>query len=419
MANSDIRIKLSADGTQVKNELRLIDKELQELGKSNNPTTTSNSTTTSNTQNPNQSHQSSTDRTNQNIQLRAQNLLIRELKSLRQEVTKLNDTYVKNNNTNGSPSSNNNNNGGGNNSNPPSNNNNNSGGGNNNRNDNTSGSTRTRMDDFNIQVNKLQSVLKNIHNAYEKVRSLEASASLDLQRQRMAYSTYGTVSSENNYSRLSRMATSQGREYGYNYQQYLPAANTLIQRSGYNESTHQQDMAAILRASRGTGLDPSQIASLAGSMVNTGVFQQGQLQKFASMIGTSVAKNGMQGRENEQTRVLEGIHSTLASRNVSVSEQTFLNGTAMYNALVSANANLRGERGGHMAESLSSLGDSSNRSLFYHTGGGLGQYSGVGGEVKWERDFNKSPMELVNKSLEFAKSRILHGIRLTKILKIK
>lgn len=353
MANSDIRIKLSADGTQVKNELRLIDKELQELGKSNNPATSSN-TTTSNTQNPNQSRQSSTDRTNQNIQLRAQNLLIRELKSLRQEVTKLNDTYVKNNNTNGSPSSNNNNNGGGNNSNPPSNNNNNSGGGNNNnnRNDNTSGSTRTRMDDFNIQVNKLQSVLKNIHNAYEKVRSLEASASLDLQRQRMAYSTYGTVSSENNYSRLSRMATSQGREYGYNYQQYLPAAGALIQRSGYNEATHTQDMNAVMSAARGTGLDPTQIANFAGRATASGTYKQGELQKFANMIGTSIADNGMQGRESEQVKVLESIHSTLAAKNVGVSEKTFASGLALSNALAQSNPALKGERGAALTDKL-------------------------------------------------------------------
>ena len=146
-----------------------------------------------------------------------------------------------------------------------------------------------------------------------------------------------------------------GKAYGYN------AADTMSFQQGYmgqagftSQENLTSDTQNIMRLSKAYGLDLSATGSVAGSLVQTGALKSGEQQKFANMLASSIVDAEMTGRESEQLDVLNSINDTLGKSTTNVSQGNLTTAMGLYDMLASSNDALKGQRGANMVETMNS-----------------------------------------------------------------
>ena len=146
-----------------------------------------------------------------------------------------------------------------------------------------------------------------------------------------------------------------GKAYGYN------AADTMSFQQGYmgqagftSQENLTSDTQNIMRLSKAYGLDLSSTGSVAGSLVQTGALKSGEQQKFANMLASSIKDAEMTGRESEQLDVLNSINDTLGKSTTNVSQGNLTTAMGLYDMLASSNSGLKGQRGANMVETMNS-----------------------------------------------------------------
>ena len=368
MADTNVRIKLSADGKQVRDTLKLIDQDIQQLGSGN----AVNTSDTSNTGNNNtQQGQSSTDRVKQSNRDRNTTLLLRELILVRRELQQMN----RNTSSTGAPSpSNAPTPVGGSGSNtptpptPP-------GGGSQNNPPTPPGGNPPPQG-----LGQLQSVLGKLAAGVAALSAFNGMANSSQNRLSLAYKTYGSTLAYDDYNRAGKDAVKLGERYGYDYEVTMGASSANMRSgAGFKDiASYKADMNAILKSSKAWGLDPNAVASASGNMVGMGAFKQGEQQKFANLLAQSIVENGMQGMEDKQLDVLEDIAGNLSTTNATVSQKSIESGLNLYNAIVGVNDSMKGQRGGNLTNKMMGLASGQDNALNLFAGLGT-EYTGIEG----------------------------------------
>ena len=400
MADTNVKIVLSADGSQVRDEIKLIDQELINLGQDIDLSqiNTKGLIDPNQTQNINDPLQRRRDRlqsliykefllTRQSLQLLNRNTpnIIAALNNLSQTLISTNsqtstntsppsstDTTTSSTTTSSDTSVN------------PS------------TNTNSQGSPDRSVKATSEPASAVQTIMGRLSRLLAVASAfsfLQHAADMDYQRQKMAHQTYGSLISDNNYSDLAQRATDLGKNLGFDYNQVLPAIQANQQATGFGSLEQQkQDISAILSASRAYNIDLNNLSSVSGNMVGTGTFKAGEQQRFAAMLAKSIQENSMYGRENEQLSVLESINNNLASRNPTVTADTMASGMNLYNALVGLNYSMSGSRGGSLASRMIDIANSRDTGLDILAGLGT-VYTGITGELELMKLSEQDPQQ--------------------------
>lgn len=414
MADTNVQIKLSADGSQVRNEIKLIDQQLQQLG--NNvgvPQLNLGAGVTPISQQQNlQQQQGNTPQQRQRDRTFAR--IYREMLTYRRELQTLNRNLpgiinsLQHLNLNlsqqhqtqqslpppqglpnttsplptsqttpvtiNSPSVIVNNTG------------------NSQQNQSTSQSSKDKKDKDKDSPNMIGN-MKRMLATLGVIAFLKHAADMDYQRQKSAHQTYGSLLTDSDYSGAARRATDWGKNLGYDYNEVLPTIRANQQAAGFaGLGAQQRDITAILGAARAYNIDSATLARASGRMTATGTFRVGEQQKFANMLAKSIKENDMRGRENEQLSVLESINANLATRNTTVTAETMASGMNLYNAIAHLNPNMRGERGGNLANRMIDIANSRDTGLDILAGLGT-TYTGITGELELMRLSENDPQQ--------------------------
>lgn len=381
--SNEVKIKLSADGKQVRDEIKLIDKDLQGLGGTSpikNPTQSPKTDKSGGSVEGKQ--QSGTDKLHQESRDRTERQSVQETSLLRKEIQKLNEKLNSNN-------------GGGGNTPPPS-----SGGGTSSSglpSGGSGGSGNENTSKIGQLLGKVGTVLAAVGTVTKVLQLASRWQSQSQSSQSTAYQTYGSTLWYDDYGNARKNATNLGISYGYDYDQTMAAANANLSRAGVTGDTAEEqqqnyktDMNAILKTSKAWGINANALSDTSGFMTSIGVTKGGDQQKFANILAQSIVDAEMTGRENEQLQVLEQIADTLSDNAATVNENSLTGSLNMYNALVAQNENLKGTRGSSIVSTAADVAASGDTSLDILAGFGT-EYTGLKGKLELRRLAENDP----------------------------
>lgn len=345
MSDTNVKIKLSADGRQIREQIRLIDQDIQKIGKGGGRNSqTSSSSSSSDTQDTQQSQRdinapSQTEDTNKKLEHRR---LIKEITLIRKELQKLNKSGGLNQDGGSPPPPQ-----------PP-----NNGNDNNGSNDNQGGQggqgggNNNNQNSFMNMLGKLASAAVALKAASRAWNYLSSGAQSSASGESLAYKTYGSTLAYKDYYDAKKQAKMIGAPLGYDYNTVLSSADANMSKAGFtNINEHNADMLSIMSTAKAWGLDPTQLSRVSGYMTSIGVTANGEQRKFADLLADSIIEANMVGREDEQLQVLESIAENLSKTLIKVDKNSLDNALGVYNAL-SQTPELRGGRGANIVERM-------------------------------------------------------------------
>lgn len=386
MADTNVRIQLSADGKQVRDEIKLIDRDLKELG---NSSTIKVRGVTEGTSSNSPERVQTTSSTTQPADKTALKIL-KEMTLLRKELQRLNNSgaplagtpasstpsttpSASSNSASVPPPT----------TRPPS--------------VASSGDTpgsnpkdkdKGELDSFLKRVGTALTAIGAVTQTFGAVNSAAKSSQSGMS---LAYKTYGSTLAYTDYNQARKDASNLGAPYGYDYEMVLGAGSANMAKAGFTTlENYEADMNQLLKTSKAWGIDTSALAGASGIMTSIGVTESGEQKKFADLLAESIVQTEMSGRENEQLQVLETIADSLASNASSVSMNSLAGSLNLYSALVAQNENLKGMRGAQVVTSMQGLATSGNSSLDILAGFGT-KYTGIAGKLQLRELAETSP----------------------------
>lgn len=347
---NEVKVSLSLDGSQARKEIKLIDKELDRIGKGGSSSSSSSSSGSS---------------PSEGDSARAEDKIIHELTLIRKELQKYKGTSGNNNQSESSSPAASSDSGGA---------------------DSVIGKVAGGgKDGLSKAVGGLLTSAILLRAAASAFNSLKNSAQSAQKGASLAYQTYGSTLAYSDFSKARKDSSNLGAPYGMDSTTVMNVGSENMARAGFTTvSNYETDMKSILRTSKALGIDAGSMASASGFMTSIGVVESGNQKRFADMLAESIVDAQMTGREKEQLQVLEQISSNLGSKNTTVTDSQLGSTLGIYNALVNTNSNLKGERGGSLTTTMMDLASSGNGAL--DTLAGLGtKYTGVAGKLELSR----------------------------------
>ena len=346
---NEVKVSLSLDGSQARKEIKLIDKELDRIGKGGSSSSSSSSSGSS---------------PSEGDSARAEDKIIHELTLIRKELQKYKGASGNNNQSESTPAA-----------------------------SSDSGSADSVIgkvagsgkDGLSKAVGNLLTSAVLLRAAASAFSSLKNSAQSAQKGASLAYQTYGSTLAYSDFSKARKDSSNLGAPYGMDSTTVMNVGSENMARAGFTTvSNYESDMTSILRTSKALGIDAGSMASSSGFMTSIGVVESGNQKRFADMLAESIVDAQMTGREKEQLQVLEQISSNLGSKNTTVTDSQLGSTLGIYNALVNTNSNLKGERGGSLTTTMMDLASSGNGAL--DTLAGLGtKYTGIAGKLELSR----------------------------------
>lgn len=225
-----------------------------------------------------------------------------------------------------------------------------------------------------------------VGGVYNKFDSMAGGA---FQREKQAFNTYnrtGMFGSDFNAAR--GYAGEIGSHTGYMSSDVMSLQNQRIGQTGYTTKDNlTADTEATLRVAKAYGMNQSEISRVAGNFQNQGIIKSGETNKFVNLLASSLKEAGMEGRNDEQLRVLDSIDGNLSKNLVNVNEAQMTNALGLYTELAKGNSSLKGEKGADMVSTMNSSiangGDKMDLLLGWGT-----QYTGAKG--RWELEKAKA-----------------------------
>lgn len=344
---NEVKVSLSLDGSQARKEIKLIDKELDRIGKGGSSSSSSSSSGSS---------------SSEGDSARAEDKIIHELTLIRKELQKYKSTSGNSNQFESSSPAASSDSGGA---------------------DSVIGKVAgSGKDGLSKAVGNLLTSAVLLRAAASAFGSLKNSAQSAQKGASLAYQTYGSTLAYSDFSKARKDSSNLGAPYGMDSTTVMNVGSENMARAGFTTvSNYESDMKSILKTSKALGIDAGSMASASGFMTSLGVVESGNQKRFADMLAESIVDAQMTGREKEQLQVLEQISSNLGSKNTTVTDSQLGSTLGIYNALVNTNSNLKGERGGSLTTTMMDLASSGNSSL--DTLAGLGtKYTGVAGKLE-------------------------------------
>jgi hypothetical protein len=192
---------------------------------------------------------------------------------------------------------------------------------------------------------------------YDGIRSADANF-----RDRMR-----DVGLENNYGTLETGAT----------------ANILATGGLKTGRGELSDLNQAQRFSRAYGTDVNDMASGFSSLRKMGAMGEGDMNRFADLIGGAVAKNGMRGREAEMLQSTMQLIQNVSQGLPQMTDKSVGNVVAMQTALGKAVPSLKGERGAEVLSNWNSAIKGGDTGFDLIMGRGTNpQYTGLQGSYK-------------------------------------
>ena len=344
---NEVKVSLSLDGSQARKEIKLIDKELDRIGKGGSSSSSSSSSGSS---------------PSDGDSARAEDKIIHELTLIRKELQKYKSTSGTGSTSESSSPAASSDSGGA---------------------DSVIGKVAgSGKDGLSKAVGNLLTSAVLLRAAASAFGSLKNSAQSAQKGASLAYQTYGSTLAYSDFSKARKDSSNLGAPYGMDSTTVMNVGSENMARAGFTtKSNYESDMTSILRTSKALGIDAGSMASASGFMTSIGVVESGNQKRFADMLAESIVDAQMTGREKEQLQVLEQISSNLGSKNNTVTDSQLGSTLGIYNALVNTNSNLKGERGGSLTTTMMDLASSGNGAL--DTLAGLGtKYTGVAGKLE-------------------------------------
>ena len=344
---NEVKVSLSLDGSQARKEIKLIDKELDRIGKGGSSSSSSSSSGSS---------------PSEGDSARAEDKIIHELTLIRKELQKYKGTSGNSNQAESTPAASSSDSGGA---------------------DSVIGKVAgAGKDGLSKAVGNLLTSAVLLRAAASAFGSLKNSAQSAQKGASLAYQTYGSTLAYSDFSKARKDSSNLGAPYGFDSTTVMNVGSENMARAGFTTvSNYETDMKSILKTSKALGIDAGSMASASGFMTSIGVVESGNQKRFADMLAESIVDAQMTGREKEQLQVLEQISSNLGSKNTTVTDSQLGSTLGIYNALVNTNSNLKGERGGSLTTTMMDLASSGNASL--DTLAGLGtKYTGIAGKLE-------------------------------------
>lgn len=122
-------------------------------------------------------------------------------------------------------------------------------------------------------------------------------------------------------------------------------ANTLAQGGLANGKRELADLYQAQRFGRGYGQNPNEISGDFATLRTMGAMNEGDMGRFADLIGGAVSKNNMRGREAEMLQATMSLIQNVSQGLPSMSNQGAGNIVSMQTALGQAVPSLKGDRG--------------------------------------------------------------------------
>jgi hypothetical protein len=344
---NEVKVSLSLDGSQARKEIKLIDKELDRIGKGGSSSSSSSSSGSS---------------PSEGDSARAEDKIIHELTLIRKELQKYKSTSGNNNQSESSSPAASSDSGGA---------------------DSVIGKVAgAGKDGLSKAVGNLLTSAVLLRAAASAFGSLKNSAQSAQKGASLAYQTYGSTLAYSDFSKARKDSSNLGAPYGMDSTTVMNVGSENMARAGFTTvSNYESDMKSILKTSKALGIDAGSMAGASGFMTSIGVVESGNQKRFADMLAESIVDAQMTGREKEQLQVLEQISSNLGSKNTTVTDSQLGSTLGIYNALVNTNSNLKGERGGSLTTTMMDLASSGNGAL--DTLAGLGtKYTGIAGKLE-------------------------------------
>lgn len=119
-----------------------------------------------------------------------------------------------------------------------------------------------------------------------------------------------------------------------------------------NKQGMRDDTLVSQEFSRAYGIDPNLIAGSGSMLKQMGSLEEGQMRRFADLIGGSINKSKMSGREEEAIRATSALLQNVARGQAEFSANQVKNVVAMQTALGEKVPSLKGERGASLLSTM-------------------------------------------------------------------
>jgi hypothetical protein len=201
----------------------------------------------------------------------------------------------------------------------------------------------------------------------------------------MLYNKTGMFGSDFNAGR--DYAIGIGSPYGMSARDTMNTQSIYMGKAGFSDQESlTEDTTSIIRFSKAYGLGSEETASVAGKLVQTGTLKAGEQKKFTDMLAQSIIDAEMTGREGEQLQVLESINDNLSDKLVNVSSDQLSSAMGFYDMLANGTAGWKGTRGANVTETINNAITGGGNKMDLLLGWGT-QYTGT--EGRWQLELAK------------------------------
>lgn len=384
---NEARLKLSVDTSSAQKDVKLLDKQIQELGGGGNISLDTDSfidniknLTTSQQKliDSMQKYMESTEKntrailsklesiknsTNKALQNDAENVYQQKLKELESKKKMMETSLVPTSGSGGG--------GGNNNGNLPS-----VYGTNNGGNNGTGGKLINAINKLGVAA----AALGAARSSWNYIKSGAQNSQVSELRTYQIYNTSGYY--DGDFSAGRNSIANSGAKYGYNVGETLSVQDTIMGMMGAStKDKTQADSNSILSAARALGVDESSLAYGAGLSYQKGTYGAGELNKYTNLFASSVKAAGMTGREDEQLEVLQSIQELLGKNLSTISENQMTSSLGLYSLLANSDESLKGSAGASAVSSINDAITNGDTKMDLLLGWGT-KYKGTAG--RWE-----------------------------------
>lgn len=143
------------------------------------------------------------------------------------------------------------------------------------------------------------------------------------------------------------------------------------------------DTAATQRFARGYAVDADELAGGGAMLRRMGALGEGEMQRFANLIGGAVSKSGMHGREGEMLRATISLAKSVGDKLPDMNKQQLSNIIGLQAELGKSVPGLRGERGAQTLAGIDNAFKHSSNELDILQGKGWRPgYTGIKGSLQ-------------------------------------
>ncbi len=187
--------------------------------------------------------------------------------------------------------------------------------------------------------------------------------------------------------RLRRQATQAGLQNGYDAYETLQLQNIIASGglSSGNYNTLLADTMSTQKFARSYGVDAGEMATSGAAMQKLGIYGEGEMQRFANLIGGAVSKSSMQGREGEMLRSTAALVKSVGDRLPNMDKRQMGSIVGFQAELGASIPGLRGERGAQVLSGMNNaMANSSNEMDIIMGKGWKPGYTGIAGSLSLE-----------------------------------